>query len=218
MGGRLAERGHATWYELTFQVAPDAPEFEGLAKQIYELGDIWRAVFGPVAGPLSGDPLDVFNPNVYHGGALVLYALRQQVGDAAFRRDRADVGDEVQGPLAVDGGLHRAGLGGLGTGPLGVPARVAVRPGDAADAGAPGLDAAAGARGAARAARAGGDPAAGAAAGSGATDLAPWTAAPSADDRRAQGVGARRGTCPGTTCDGVFCRSFARRRFASVAA
>jgi len=78
--------GHATWYELTYQVAPDAPAFEGLARQVYELGDIWRSVFGPVAGPLSGDPVDVFNPNVYYGGALVLYALRQQVGDAAFQQ------------------------------------------------------------------------------------------------------------------------------------
>jgi aminopeptidase N len=28
----------------------------------------------------------VFNPNVYYGGALVLYALRIQVGDATFRQ------------------------------------------------------------------------------------------------------------------------------------
>jgi aminopeptidase N len=78
--------GHATWYELTFQLAPDDPEFVELAQLIYSLGDLWRAAFGPVAAPLSGDPVLLFNPNVYYGGALVLYALRQQVGDATFQR------------------------------------------------------------------------------------------------------------------------------------
>jgi aminopeptidase N len=78
--------GHATWYEITYQVAPDSPEFLGFAQQIYELGDIFRALFGPVAAPLSGDPLDVFNPNVYYGGALTLFALRQQIGDVKFQQ------------------------------------------------------------------------------------------------------------------------------------
>jgi aminopeptidase N len=40
-----------------------------------------------VAAPLHGadDIRRLFNPNVYDGGALVLYALRQVVGDPAFR-------------------------------------------------------------------------------------------------------------------------------------
>jgi aminopeptidase N len=78
--------GHATWYELTYQYNPDSPELTALAQQIYGLSDLLRFAFGPVAGPRSGDPNDVFNPNVYYGGALVLYALRQQVGDATFRQ------------------------------------------------------------------------------------------------------------------------------------
>ncbi len=78
--------GHATWYELTYAYDPDSPELTGLAQIVYSLGDIWRAVFGPVAAPLSGDLNDLFNPNVYYGGALVLYALRQQIGDPAFRQ------------------------------------------------------------------------------------------------------------------------------------
>lgn len=77
--------GHATWYELTFQVAPDSPQFLGFAQQMYQYGDFFRASFGPVASPLSGDPFDVFNPNVYYGGALVLFALREQIGDAKFQ-------------------------------------------------------------------------------------------------------------------------------------
>jgi aminopeptidase N len=77
--------GHATWYELTSVFGPDSSQFTQLAQIIYSLGDIWRAQLGPVGAPLSGDPFELFNPNVYYGGALVLYALRQQIGDVAFR-------------------------------------------------------------------------------------------------------------------------------------
>ena len=46
-----------------------------------------RAAFGPVAAPIHGadDIAKMFSPNVYEGGALVLYALRQVVGDPTFR-------------------------------------------------------------------------------------------------------------------------------------
>lgn len=77
--------GHATWYERTSVADPDSVEFTQLMQLVYSFGDIFRVTFGPVAAPLSGDPLELFNPNVYFGGALVLYALRQQVGDAAFQ-------------------------------------------------------------------------------------------------------------------------------------
>ena len=39
---------------------------------------------GPVALPTSADTLFAFQR--YHGGALVLYALRQKIGKAAFER------------------------------------------------------------------------------------------------------------------------------------
>ena len=77
--------GHATWYELTYQMAPDSPELEELMRQVYTYGDLYRAYFGPVGTPRSGDVNDVFSPNAYYGGALVLYALRQQVGDEKFQ-------------------------------------------------------------------------------------------------------------------------------------
>jgi len=78
--------GHATWYEFTFQFEPDSAEFTGLMQLVYSFGDQWRAILGPVANPPSGDPVALFNPNVYYGGALALYALRQQIGDAAFQQ------------------------------------------------------------------------------------------------------------------------------------
>ena len=85
--------GHATWYELNWAAANGELEedigfadFEELMQVIYSLGDRYRAAFGPVGRPLSGEPSQLFSPQVYYGGALVLYALRQQVGEAAFRR------------------------------------------------------------------------------------------------------------------------------------
>jgi aminopeptidase N len=47
--------------------------------------DIWRAQYGPVAVPASNELFELFSPNVYDGGAVVLYALRQAIGDRTFR-------------------------------------------------------------------------------------------------------------------------------------
>ena len=59
-------------------------DFDDLMKAVYAHGDEWRASSGPVALPLN--PYRLFAPQRYHGGALVLYALRQKVGQAAFAR------------------------------------------------------------------------------------------------------------------------------------
>ena len=86
--------GHATWYEVTFQLDPDSDFFVDQVRQAYALGDQFRALFGPVGAPRSGDPNDVFNPNVYVGGAITLFALRQVVGDPTFKNiERAWVHD-----------------------------------------------------------------------------------------------------------------------------
>ena len=53
-------------------------------RYVYSLGDQWRAEWGPVAQPVSGEPEFLYTPNAYHGGALVLYALRQEVGEDVF--------------------------------------------------------------------------------------------------------------------------------------
>ena len=90
--------GHASWYEFTWAeengvLAEDTegypddtgyPTVVELMKAVYAHGDEWRAQSGPVAMPSSADELFAFQR--YHGGALVLYALRQKVGQAAFAR------------------------------------------------------------------------------------------------------------------------------------
>src|SRR6201999_2395133 len=54
----------------------------------YQAGDQWRAAFGPVAQPSHGadDIAQMFSPNIYDGGATVLYALRQVIGQRNFDR------------------------------------------------------------------------------------------------------------------------------------
>ena len=53
------------------------------ARASVAMGDAgaWRSQYGPVASPPSDE---LFNPNVYDGGALVLHALRLRIGDPAF--------------------------------------------------------------------------------------------------------------------------------------
>jgi aminopeptidase N len=77
--------GHATWYEWTYDDEFFGNELEPRLRAAYEQGDIWRTEFGPVALPASGDFDVLFSPNVYDGGAVVLYALRQVIGDETFR-------------------------------------------------------------------------------------------------------------------------------------
>jgi aminopeptidase N len=83
--------GHATWYQ--YEWADETGEidengyawFEAYIKDEYRLGDQLRAQYGPVAKPTGNDIFTLFSDNVYGGGAVVLYALRQVIGDPAFR-------------------------------------------------------------------------------------------------------------------------------------
>lgn len=90
--------GHASWYEFTYAEEqgfleedtvgyPDDTGYatlDELMRAVYAHGDQWRHDYGPVAQPADADAL--FSFQAYHGGALVLYALRQAVGDATFGR------------------------------------------------------------------------------------------------------------------------------------
>jgi len=84
--------GHATWYEREWedehhQISRNGyPSFEAFIKDEYRQGDQLRAEFGPVAAPTGNDIFTLFSDNVYGGGPVVLYALRQVIGDPAFRR------------------------------------------------------------------------------------------------------------------------------------
>jgi aminopeptidase N len=79
--------GHATWYQDLYAAEkfPEAYDYEATYRRYYGESDALRARYGPPASPNSAaDVLDLFNPNVYDGGALVLYALKQVVGQSTF--------------------------------------------------------------------------------------------------------------------------------------
>ncbi|MFF2618386.1 M1 family metallopeptidase [Kitasatospora sp. NPDC058046] len=81
--------GHADFYGLLYRYErgwPDAWGYTTLTdrmRYLYGLGDQWRHDSGPVASPTAAD---LFDSQRYTGGALVLFALREKVGAAAFDR------------------------------------------------------------------------------------------------------------------------------------
>jgi aminopeptidase N len=90
--------GYASWYEFVYgeeqgflaDDTVDWPDPEGydtleeLMRASYAHSDQWRHDWGPVARPNGEDAMFTFQS--YHGGALVLYALRQVVGRSTFQR------------------------------------------------------------------------------------------------------------------------------------
>ncbi|MER6344657.1 M1 family metallopeptidase [Streptomyces sp. NPDC001595] len=81
--------GHATWYEALYAEEKADRPLEARMKAAYGASDRWRAAGGPPAAPkvpAAGSRLGIFRPNVYDGAALILYALRQEIGAPAFDR------------------------------------------------------------------------------------------------------------------------------------
>ncbi|MFI9644730.1 M1 family metallopeptidase [Streptomyces sp. NPDC052040] len=81
--------GHATWYESLYAEETAHRPMEARMKAAYGLSDRWRATGGPPAAPEAprpGQKIALFRPSVYDGAALVLYALRQEIGQPAFER------------------------------------------------------------------------------------------------------------------------------------
>ncbi|KMS80839.1 zinc metalloprotease [Streptomyces leeuwenhoekii] len=81
--------GHATWYEALYAEEKAGRSLRTRMKDAYAASDTWRAVGGPPAAPkvpAPGRKTGIFRQNVYEGGALVLYALRQEIGPPAFER------------------------------------------------------------------------------------------------------------------------------------
>ncbi|WP_406725163.1 M1 family metallopeptidase [Streptomyces sp. GD-15H] len=81
--------GHATWYEMLYAQEKAGPSLDARMKTAYESSDRWRAAGGPPAAPKNPEPgqkISIFRPSVYAGAALVLYALREEIGRTAFER------------------------------------------------------------------------------------------------------------------------------------
>ncbi|MDN0197552.1 M1 family metallopeptidase [Streptomyces sp. S.PNR 29] len=81
--------GHATWYEALYAEEKAGKALQARMKAAYGVSDRWRASGGPPAAPKApapGKKTGIFRSNVYDGAALVLYALRQEIGRPAFER------------------------------------------------------------------------------------------------------------------------------------
>jgi aminopeptidase N len=81
--------GHATWYEALYAAEKEGPSLEDRMREAYRSSDSWRADGGPPAAPKAPEPgqkISIFRPIVYDGSALVLYALRQEIGRTAFEQ------------------------------------------------------------------------------------------------------------------------------------
>ncbi|AWW37195.1 zinc metalloprotease [Streptomyces sp. AS58] len=81
--------GHATWYEALYAQEKSNKSLESRMRAAYGSSDRWRASGGPPGAPKAPEAdsrLGIFRPNVYDGAALVLYALRQEIGSEAFER------------------------------------------------------------------------------------------------------------------------------------
>ncbi|MEU0372058.1 M1 family metallopeptidase [Streptomyces sp. NPDC006283] len=79
--------GHASWYEGLYAHEKGKQPLETRMREAYGQSDGWRAAGGPPAAPkapAAGQKLSIFRPVVYDGSALVLYALRQEIGTSAF--------------------------------------------------------------------------------------------------------------------------------------
>ncbi|WP_329380680.1 M1 family metallopeptidase [Streptomyces sp. NBC_01716] len=85
--------GHASWYEALYAHEHADKPLEKRMREAYRQSDGWRAAGGPPAAPeppSSGKQISLFRPVVYDGSALVLYALRQEIGAGEFRRLERD--------------------------------------------------------------------------------------------------------------------------------
>ncbi|MGW7363831.1 M1 family metallopeptidase [Streptomyces sp. NPDC054841] len=97
--------GHASWYEALYAEEHAKQSVEKRMREAYTQSDGWRAAGGPPAAPKLGTPgqqLGLFRPVVYDGSALVLYALRQEIGKDAFAvLERAWVAEHKDGTAST---------------------------------------------------------------------------------------------------------------------
>ncbi|MFF8659437.1 M1 family metallopeptidase [Streptomyces huasconensis] len=75
--------GHARFYERLYSEAHGGDSLEAAMKTAYAAHDQWRKDFGAPAEPTEPN---LFKRMRYDGSALVLYALRERVGDATFQK------------------------------------------------------------------------------------------------------------------------------------
>ncbi|MFD8130090.1 M1 family metallopeptidase [Streptomyces mirabilis] len=90
--------GHARFYERLYSEAHGGDSIESAMRAAYEQHDQWRHNDGAPAEPRTEAAL--FKQVRYDGSALVLYALREKVGEGAFERIERSWVTKYQGRAA----------------------------------------------------------------------------------------------------------------------
>ncbi|WP_445399636.1 M1 family metallopeptidase [Streptomyces sp. LE64] len=89
--------GHARYYERLYSQDHGGTALHTAMKAAYEQHDQWRRDFGAPAEPTEPN---LFKRMRYDGSALVLYALRQRVGESAFRAVERTWAQRYRGSVA----------------------------------------------------------------------------------------------------------------------
>ncbi len=76
--------GHADYYQQVYASQFFGEDVIAYWRDAYRRANQLRHDFGPVAKPSGNDIFTLFSDNVYSGGSLTLYALRQVVGEGTF--------------------------------------------------------------------------------------------------------------------------------------
>jgi aminopeptidase N len=76
--------GHADYYQQVYADQFFGADSVAYWKDAYARANLLRHEFGPVAKPTGNDIFTLFSDNVYSGGSLALYALRQVIGEREF--------------------------------------------------------------------------------------------------------------------------------------
>jgi aminopeptidase N len=76
--------GHADYYQQVYASEFFGEDLIAYWRDAYARANQLRHDYGPVAKPTGNDIFTLFSDNVYSGGSLALYALRQVIGEEKF--------------------------------------------------------------------------------------------------------------------------------------
>ena len=139
--------GHASWYQFTVRRRERPARGEHRHRRLHR-ADAGHLLSSATSGasrtarsrrPLSREAAQLFSIQVYYGGALVLYALRQQVGNATFEKIEREWVKRYRDESPRRPDFIELASQVARPGPARVPQRLGLRDQDAADARPPGL-------------------------------------------------------------------------------
>ena len=99
--------GHADYYQQIMRAVLRRVDWSTTGATRTVRANQLRHDFGPVAKPTGNDIFTLFSDNVYSGGSLVLFALRQVVGEPTFSAIERGWVQRYKDESVEHRGLHR---------------------------------------------------------------------------------------------------------------